>query len=207
MCCSMSAARSEVMNRVLTMHPGEPAQRRAFEELLGANLDALYRTALRLCDGRAADAEDLLQDAMLRAFERRRDLRDPGAGRPWLFTILIRTNLNRVRGRTRRPETLESDLDEREFESALAAWSSADSPEEWLDRLQLAEHVRRALDGLDPQLRAVVLLTDVEEFSHREAAAMLDIPQGTVASRLFRARRALRDALTGARDNAARRIV
>jgi RNA polymerase sigma factor (sigma-70 family) len=100
------------MKDPLEVHVGEQSLR-AFEELLAANLDALYRTALRLCDGRSADAEDLLQDAMLRAFEKRASLRDPSAGRAWLFTTLIRTNLNRVRSSRRRAETLATDFDDR----------------------------------------------------------------------------------------------
>lgn len=180
---------------------------RAFEELLAANLDALYRTAVRLCDGRSADAEDLLQDAMLRAFEKRASLRDPSAGRAWLFTTLIRTNLNRVRSSKRRAETLATDFDERQFEAALSAWSDEDPPDEWLDRLQSREHVRNAVHALDPELRTVVVLAEMEGFTQRETAAMLEIPEGTVASRLFRARRALRAQLAKQRDAVGRRAV
>lgn len=180
---------------------------RAFEELLAANLDALYRTALRLCDGRSADAEDLLQDAMLRAFEKRASLRDPSAGRSWLFTTLIRTNLNRMRSMKRRAETLAADFTDRQFEAALAAWSEADAPDEWLDRLQSREQVRNAVHALEPDLRTVVVLAEMEGFTQRETAAMLAIPEGTVASRLFRARRALREQLGKKRDGMGRRAV
>jgi RNA polymerase sigma-70 factor, ECF subfamily len=191
---------------LLEVHVGEQSLR-AFEELLAANLDALYRTALRLCDGRSADAEDLLQDAMLRAFEKRGSLRDPSAGRAWLFTTLVRTNLNRVRSTRRRAETLTTDFDDRQFEAALSEWSNEDPPEEWLDRLQSREEVRNAVQALDPELRTVVALADMEGFTQRETAAMLEIPEGTVASRLFRARRALRAQLAKRRDAAGRRVV
>jgi RNA polymerase sigma-70 factor (ECF subfamily) len=172
-----------------------PSEPRAFEELLAEHLDALYRTALRLCRGRKSDAEDLLQDAMLRAFERFGELRDPTAMRAWLFTILTRTNLNRIRAQRRRAETLASDLDEREFEEALASWRNADAPDEVVHTLLVRDRLAAALDGLDDQLRPVVWLSDVERFRQREVAEMLNIPEGTVASRLFRARRLLRDAL------------
>jgi RNA polymerase sigma-70 factor, ECF subfamily len=190
----------------LEVHVGEHS-RRAFEELLAANLDALYRTALRLCDGRSADAEDLLQDAMLRAFEKRASLRDPSAGRAWLFTTLVRTNLNRVRSSRRRAETLATDFDDRQFEAALAAWSDSDASDEWLDRLQSQDQVRAAVQALDPELRTVVVLADMEGFTQRETAAMLEIPEGTVASRLFRARRSLRAQLEGQQDATGRRAV
>lgn len=168
---------------------------KVFEEILAANLDSLYRTALRLCAGRTEEAEDLLQDSVLRAFAKRDNLRDPRAGRSWLFTTLVRTHLNRVRSERRRRETLESDFDDRQFEAALAGWSESELPDERMDRDATRAAVRAAMDGLEPQLREVLLLTDLEDFSHRETAAMLEIPEGTVASRLFRARAALRSAL------------
>ncbi len=170
---------------------GAPGHR-AFEELLAVNLDSLYRTALRLCRGRTEEAEDLLQDSVLRAFAKRGALRDASAGRSWLFTTLVRTHLNRVRSDGRRHESLESDCDDRQFEAALAEWSPSELPEERMDREATHAAVRSAIDGLDPLLREVLMLTDVEGFSHREAAAMLEIPEGTVASRLFRARAAFR---------------
>lgn len=168
---------------------------RAFEEVLAEHLDALYRTALRLCRGHEADAEDLLQDAALRAFESYDQLRDPSAVRAWLFTILGRTHLNRLRSRRRRGETVSSDLDERAFEAALAEWGPVRSPAEHLEAWQLGEQLTRALDGLASELREVTVLVDAEGFTQREAAGMLGIPEGTVASRLFRARRQLRTAL------------
>jgi RNA polymerase sigma factor (sigma-70 family) len=175
--------------------PVRPTEPRAFEELVAEHLDALYRTALRLCRGRKSDAEDVLQDALLRAFERFGEVRDPATTRAWLFTILTRTNLNRLRSERRRAELFASDLDEHEFEEALASWRSAEVPDELVHKALLRERLTQALDALDDKLRPVVWLSDVERFRQREVAEMLEIPEGTVASRLFRARRILRDAL------------
>ncbi len=175
-----------------TATPNEP---RAFEELLSEHLDELYRTAVRLCAGRVADAEDLLQDAVLRAFRSYGSLRDPRAARAWLFTILTRTNLNRVRTTRRRAELAATDLDESEFEEALASWLPMEGPDTLTDASLLREQVAAALDALGEHLRPVVWLSDVEGFRQREIAEMLGIPEGTVASRLFRARRTLRGAL------------
>lgn len=158
-------------------------------------MDALYRTALRLCDGREADAEDLLQDAALRAMQHYDQLREPGAARSWLFTILTRTHYNRVRAWRRRAETSFTDLDAAAFEAALAAWRPLPTPAEVMERRQVGARLGAAIDGLPPELRSAVWLVDVEGFSQREVAAMQEVPEGTVASRLFRARRKLRDAL------------
>ena len=172
-----------------------PRGTRAFEDLLSANLDSLYRMSLSLCD-EADDAEDLLQESVLRAFQHRDQLRELRAGRSWLFRILIRTHLNQLRREKRRAETVERDLGEREFERALADWSTEKSGGGFLERLADTERVARAVRELDSRLRAVLLLSDVEELSHREIATALEIPEGTVASRLFRARHALREILS-----------
>jgi len=186
-CCSR-CLRVESLNR-----RGRPE--RAFEEIFSEHLDALYRTALRLCRGNEADAEDLLQESALRAFTNFEQLRDPAAARAWLFTILGRTHLNRVRAAGRRTEATSTDLDERSFEAALAEWVPMRSPAEELERWQLAEQLAQALDQLPGELRAAVWLVDVEGFTQREAAGMQDVPEGTIASRLFRGRRQLRVAL------------
>ncbi|MGH7580419.1 MAG: RNA polymerase sigma factor [Gemmatimonadales bacterium] len=88
-----------------TPRPGsEVPPHRAFEEVIAEHLDALFRTALGLCGGHEADAEDLLQEAALRAFNAYGGLREPSAARSWLFTILGRTHLNRARRARRRAE-------------------------------------------------------------------------------------------------------
>lgn len=183
----------------LRLVPGSPVSvnagptPRAFEELLAEHLDALYRTALRLCRGHQADAEDLLQDAALRAFRASGSLRDPGAGRSWLFTILSRSHLNQLRRHRRRSEMAEADMEEADLEAALATWSPPATPLEVLERRQLSERIATAIDRLAPELRAVVTLMDVEGFRQKEVAMMLELPEGTIGSRLFRARRLLRE--------------
>jgi RNA polymerase sigma-70 factor (ECF subfamily) len=167
-------------------------QGRAFEELLGQHVDALFRTALRLCGGHEADAEDLLQDATLRAFEGYHQLRDTAAGRSWLFTILLRTHLNQLRSRRRLAETASTDLAPEAFEAALAAWQPGLAPDEEADLRLLGDRLVAALDKLTSELRSTVWLVDVEGFTQREVAMMHEVPVGTIASRLFRARRLLR---------------
>ncbi|CAN5291909.1 RNA polymerase sigma factor SigR [soil metagenome] len=196
------------MKRGLRSWPGAAPEHQAFEELLAATLDPLYATALRLCRGRAADAEDLLQDAVLRAFTHRAELREAAAGRSWLFTILTRTHLNRVRAAGRRRESAASDLDDVGFEAALAEWAPQERADERAEREETRREIRAAIDALDDDLREVVLLTDFNGFSQRETAAIIGVPQGTVASRLFRARRTLRHELAKRRgqDKGERRL-
>lgn len=159
-------------------------------------MDALYRTALQICGGGEAEAEDLLQTTVLRAYRAFHDLRDPRSARAWLFTILLRTHRNWLRTRRRRPEVLAGDLEEQEFEMALQAWRPPPGPYDNLIRKRLREQLLAGLDSLASPLREVVWLVDVEGFRQREAAAILEIPEGTVASRLFRARRSLREILS-----------
>ncbi len=168
---------------------------RAFEEVFAEHLDALFRTACRLCRGNEADAEDLLQESALRAFTSFAQLRDPAAARSWLFTILTRTHLNWVRAAGRRAEATDSDLDERAFEAALAEWVPMPSPSDVAERRQLGQELAKALDRLPAELRGAVWLVDVEGFTQREAAVMQNVPEGTIASRVYRGRRHLRAAL------------
>ena len=158
----------------------------------------MFRTALRLCRGNEADAEDLLQDSSLRAFTSFDQLRDPAAVRGWLFTILTRTHLNRMRAAGRRAEASSTDMDENAFEAALAEWTPMRSPAE---EGEIREQLASALDRLPAELRIAVWLVDVEGFTQREAADIEHVPEGTIASRLFRARRQLRSVLeTPARE-------
>jgi RNA polymerase sigma-70 factor (ECF subfamily) len=167
----------------------------AFDAEALAFIDGLYRTALRLT-GRAADAEDLVQETYLKAF-RAADRFEPGTNlRAWLFTILHNTARNRVRDGARDP-IADSDLVEQ------AAWTSAadgdGSPEARLVRETLAPDLQAAVDALPAVFREAVWLRDVEEFTYAEIAAMLDVPVGTVMSRISRGRRMLFDHLTRAR--------
>ncbi len=171
------------------------SSRPTLEHLLDAHLDALYRTALRLCGGEAADAEDLVHDAVARAVEGHSELRDHAAGRSWLFTILMRTHLNRSRARRRRREALAVDLSDAAFEQALANWHPARSPLDEAMRTDMRDRVIGALHGVDEAYRTVVWLVDAEDWRLRDVAKILDVPEGTVASRLYRGRQALKAAL------------
>ena len=123
------------------------------------------------------------------------ELRDYAAGRSWLFTILVRTHLNRSRTRRRRREALAVDLSDAAFEAALADWRPAGSPLDEATRTDVRDRVIAALHRVDEAYRTVVWLVDAEEWRLRDVAKMLDVPEGTVASRLYRGRQALKAAL------------
>jgi RNA polymerase sigma-70 factor (ECF subfamily) len=160
-------------------------------------LDALYRTALRMTRSEA-DAEDLVQETYIRAF-RFKDQFTPGTNlKAWLFRILTNTFINTYRRKQSQPEFTELD-DVDEFSlykrmSDLKVSSASGNPEtEFLNGLVDSE-VKDALMELPEKFRQVVLL-DVEGFSYKEIAEMLDIPIGTVMSRLHRGRKFLQKRL------------
>ena len=162
-----------------------------FEADALASLDSLYRTALRLTHVRA-DAEDLVQDTYLKAFRSASQFQ-PGTNlRAWLFTILHTSARNRARDRARDHVDVDSDAVERAMETGSR---SAATPESLLLRDTLTPDLQAAIDALPPAFREAVWLRDVEEFSYAEIAEMLQVPAGTVMSRISRGRRLLFDRL------------
>ena len=168
-----------------------------FESEALSFLDALYRTALRMTRSEA-EAEDLVQETYIRAFRFRQQF-TPGTNlKAWLFRILTNTFINQYRRKAARPETTE--LDDVE-ESILyrhmrdvSPGSSSPNPEAELIDNTLSSEVKEALEALPEKFRTTLLL-DVEGFSYKEIAEMLDIPIGTVMSRLHRGRKFLQKRL------------
>lgn len=142
----------------------------------------LYRLAYSWCHD-AALADDLAQDALIKALARSDQLRDAQALESWLFSIL--NNCWRDHLRSRREFTDVDDLDE-------AIVDEAPSPEQRYASRQTIQRVRLAIAGLPLGQRQVVTLVDIEECGYAEVAAILGVPVGTVMSRLARARQALK---------------
>lgn len=169
---------------------GKTTRIQRFEEQVLVHLDALYRAALRLT-GKAADAEDLVQETCLRALQAFDQLQHPRAARAWVFAILRSVFLRQAGRRSRQPARLSlEDLDGAVLGHALGEEDA--SPV----RQALLEEVRRATLTLPVPYREALILAHVGGFSYREMAHILEVPLGTVMSRLFRARRMLRAALT-----------
>jgi len=161
-------------------------------------IDGLYGTALRLTR-KPQDAEDLVQDTYLKAFRASRQFERGTNLKAWLFTILHNTFRNLRRHDGRNPVDVDSDA----VEQAVGDGPASHSPEEILSRATLDADLQGALDALPDAFREAVWLRDVEELSYAEMAKVLDVPIGTVMSRISRGRRALSDGLRSRRLAAA----
>ena len=165
--------------------------REAFEADALEQVDSLYRTALRLTRV-PSDADDLVQDTYLKAFRAADSFRAGTNLRAWLFTILHNTARNRARDRSRDAVTIDSDVVDQAAEvPQFGSSGRVDDPETLLLRNALAPEIQAAVEELPEAFRQAVWLRDVEEFSYAEIAGMLNIPVGTVMSRISRGRRML----------------
>jgi RNA polymerase sigma factor (sigma-70 family) len=152
----------------------------------------LYSVAYRLC-GNHEDAQDLVQEVLLRV-ERGLDTFKPGSVEGWLSRITTNAFLDNMRRRKRRPLELVGDFPD--------PWVGIDAePDDVLARLQLPDRVQAALVSLPIDFRAPVVLCDVVGLDYAEIAASLDIPPGTVRSRIHRGRAMLRKALADHADD------
>ena len=161
-------------------------------------MDQLYGAARRMTRN-AADAEDLVQETYLRAYKGYDRFAEGTNLRAWLFRILTNLFINEYRRRKRRPN--EVDFGEtdtlymyRGLGGGELARRSRSAEDEMLDGVTSAE-VRHAIESLPDSYRVAVLLADVEGFAYKEIAEILDIPIGTVMSRLHRGRKKLRESL------------
>ncbi|MEO7793552.1 MAG: sigma-70 family RNA polymerase sigma factor [Thermoanaerobaculia bacterium] len=182
------------------LHPAEadrPADSRAaFESAAMPFLDSLYNTAYRMSRN-AEDAEDLVQETFLKGYRSYAQF-TPGTNlKAWLFKILKNTFINEYRRKQAAPKSSDFAEIEDAFESQLApeAAGQMKNPEEEALANAFDEDVQRALDLLPADYRMAVLLADIEGFSYREIAEILEIPVGTVMSRLYRGRKLLEEAM------------
>jgi RNA polymerase sigma-70 factor, ECF subfamily len=174
------------------------ADQARFAELASPYMDALYSAALRMTRN-PADAEDLVQETFLRAYRGFGGFKDGTNLKAWLYKILTNTFINTYRAKKRRPEETEFD-DVEEFSlynrlGGIEAANAEHTPEaEVLERMP-DDAVKEALESLPEQFRMAVLLADVEGFSYKEIAEIMDVPVGTVMSRLHRGRKQLQQRL------------
>ena len=174
------------------------ADQARFAEQAMPYMSALYSAALRMTRN-PSDAEDLVQETYLRAYRGFGGFQDGTNLKAWLYKILTNTFINTYRAKKRRPEQVDLDDTEDFFLyrrlGGLEAVEAQRSPEsEVLDAIP-DELVKAALESLPEQFRMAVLLADVEGFSYKEIAEIMDVPIGTVMSRLHRGRKALQKQL------------
>ena len=160
-------------------------------------LDSLYASALRMTRN-PADAEDLVQETMLRAY-RSFDRFEPGTNlKAWLFRIMTNAYINTYRKKQREPKKVSSDEIE-DFDLYQELKNHDDQFTQTPERIVLDALVDSdiidAIDDLPEQFRLAVVLSDVEGFSYAEMAEIMDVPLGTVMSRLHRGRKALQKRL------------
>jgi RNA polymerase sigma-70 factor (ECF subfamily) len=174
------------------------ADQARFAELAMEHMGSLYSAALRMTRN-PADAEDLVQETYLKAYRGFGGFTEGTNLKAWLYRILTNTYINTYRAKQRRPD--ETDLGEvedlylyRRLGGLEAAQMGRSAEDELMDLFSESE-VKSAVEELPENFRMAVLLADIEGFSYKEIAEILDIPIGTVMSRLHRGRKALQKSL------------
>lgn len=174
------------------------ADQARFADLAMEHMGSLYSAALRMTRN-PADAEDLVQETYLKAYRAFGSFEEGTNLKAWLYRILTNTFINSYRAKRRRPE--QTDLDDvedlylyRRLGGLEAVSAGRSAEEEVLEHFTESE-VKAAVENLPEQFRLAVLLADVEGFSYKEIAEILDVPIGTVMSRLHRGRKALQKTL------------
>lgn len=178
-----------------------------FSREVGALLPSLYGTAVRLCHDRC-NAEDLVAEALAKAWQKLPTLADRQAFHAWVIRILTNTYLTQYRATKGRPETESLGADagdfslfERLHQPILLWWGNPE--QDFLDGL-LRQDLASAIDSLPEPFRTVVILVDITELSYAEVAQQLAIPVGTVRSRLSRGRSLLQRTLWQHRHSSTR---
>jgi RNA polymerase sigma-70 factor, ECF subfamily len=174
------------------------ADQATFAEQAMPFMDGLYSAGLRMTRN-PSDAEDLVQETYLKAYRAFHTFQEGTNLKAWLYRILTNTYINQYRAKKRRPD--ETDLEEvedlylyRRLGGLEGATVGRSAEEELLEHLT-SEEVKEAIESLPEQFRMAVLLADVEGFAYKEIAEILDIPIGTVMSRLHRGRKAMQKQL------------
>ena len=168
-----------------------------FVALVREHADALYGYLVRL-SGNRADADDLLQETLMKGMRAYAEVRDPDRARAWLFSIATNTWRDRERRRSREPATVSLDPADADDEFSLFATLAIEDPFPYSDELHLDflrlfrdEDLRAVFGEITPVHRLPLILTAVHGFSCTEAAAILEVPLGTLLSRLHRGRKQL----------------
>jgi len=164
----------------------ETAAAREFEEQLADGASMAFHLAMSVLRNRA-DAEDVAQDALLRAYRGFAKLRERGAFRGWLCRITWRLALDKQRGTRRR--------EKRETASTFVPGTPERSVEQMAVASEFDRHLAKAMDELPEKLRQALVLAAIQGHSTREVAEMLDLPEGTVKSRVHLARKQLTEKL------------
>lgn len=169
--------------------PFHSLTKKKFQALTDPHIQLLYNMALRYC-GNSYDAEDILQESMYIAYKNRKQLKDEGKCKAWLLTILRRQYLKEIRQNASRPTAVEDISSIPQIEAHISSDHCLA-----LEKKEAAERVRHYLAELPENYQTPTLLYYMDDMSYMEIAHALDMPMGTVMSRLSRARQLLKKKL------------
>jgi RNA polymerase sigma-70 factor (ECF subfamily) len=172
-------------------------KRNEFERQALVHIDALYGAAYRLTRN-ARDAEDLVQDALLRAYKFWDSFQQDSNCKAWLLRIVTNTFINEYQRRKRSREVLDAATAEQDATDGVLVHATAhdkQAPDQVLLQASVSDDVQRALESLPDDFRTAVILCDMQGLSYKEIAEIMQTPVGTVMSRLFRGRKLLANAL------------
>lgn len=162
-----------------------------FNEEIIPHLDALYNFGLRLTSD-PNDAEDLVQDTIVKAYRFFSSYEKGTNAKAWLFRILKNSYINNYRKKSKKPAEVDYDEVATFYETIRAERTETSDLEDKMFRELIDDELSQALDNIPEDFRTVVLLCDVEDFTYEEIANMLDVPIGTIRSRLHRGRNLLK---------------
>jgi RNA polymerase sigma-70 factor (ECF subfamily) len=162
-----------------------------FEDEIIPHLDAMYNFGLRLTSD-PNDAEDLVQDTIVKAFRFFSSYEKGTNAKAWLFRILKNSYINNYRKKSKQPSQVDYDEVSSFYETIRADRTDTSDLEDRMFRELIDDDISNALEQLPEDFRTVVLLCDVEGFTYEEIANMLDVPIGTIRSRLHRGRNLLK---------------
>jgi|SRR6056297_75106 len=162
-----------------------------FNDEIIPHLDALYNFGLRLTSD-PNDAEDLVQDTIVKAYRFFSSYEKGTNAKAWLFRILKNSYINNYRRKSKKPQQVDYDEVATFYETIRAERTDTSDLEDTMYRELIDDDITNALDQIPEDFRTVVLLCDVEDFTYEEIANMLDVPIGTIRSRLHRGRNLLK---------------
>lgn len=183
--------REEELEIILRVRAGDTD---AFEALVLEHQNKVYSLALRMV-GNEEDARDMAQEAFIRAFNSLASFRGESKFSVWLYRLTSNICIDFLRGRAKRRTVSLIWEDEDGEEGELEIPDERFSPEARLERTELRESVRRGLDSLSPEYREILLLREINGLSYDEISRALNLEEGTVKSRIFRARKKLSEFL------------
>ncbi|MDD4494047.1 MAG: sigma-70 family RNA polymerase sigma factor [Eubacteriales bacterium] len=172
----------------------------AFESLIKEHQKRVYNIALRML-GNPEDAYDAAQEVFLRVYKSLHGFKGQSSFSTWIFRITKNVCLDELRKRNRRNFiSIDKEIEYGDGSVQMQIEDERPTPEEAAERAELSNNIKDAISMLPEQHRILIILRDIQNFSYEEIAGILQIPDGTVKSRINRARSALREIINGSKE-------